>query len=156
MSGNSTNVQNTLRFAYSTINWGTKPDLASTFAEIRAAGWQAVELFDHSLDWLGTPDHLSGGLNGLTVSTSFAGIEVPTSAEQIVSHIRRMDYGALFGAEMYGLVGGGRLRMRPPSSDDYKNLAAACEELANYGADKGVGLAYHPHVGCTIETEAEI
>ena len=35
-------------------------------------------------------------------------------------------------------------------------MGNACEELAKYGADKGVGLAYHPHVGCTIETEAEI
>ena len=57
---------------------------------------------------------------------------------------------------MYGLVGGSRLRMHPPTADEYKNLAQACEELAKYGANKGIGLAYHPHVGCTIETEAEI
>jgi sugar phosphate isomerase/epimerase len=145
-----------LRFAYSTINWTTKPDLASTFQQIRDTGWQAVELFDHSLDWLGTPDHLRGLLGGLTVATSFGGVEVPVSADQITMHKNRIDYAALFGAEMYGLVGGGRLRTRPPSMDEYKNLASACEELAKYGADKGVGLAYHPHVGCTIETETEI
>jgi inosose dehydratase len=145
-----------LRFAYSTINWGTKPDLAAAFAEIRAAGWQAVELFDHSLDWLGTPAYLTQMLGGLRPATFFGGVEVPVSAEQLTIHQRRMDYAALFGAEMYGLVGGGRLRTRPPSADEYKNLAQACEALALYGADQGVGLAYHPHVGCTIETEAEI
>src|SRR5258708_814706 len=145
-----------LRFAYSTINWGTKPDLAATFGEIGAAGWQAVELFDHALDWLGTPQFLTRQLGSLRVATFFGGLEVPVSAEQLTIHKRRLDYAALFGAEMYGLVGGGRLRTRPPSTAEYKNLAEACEELADYAAPLGLGLAYHPHVGCTIETEAEI
>ncbi len=149
-------AQHPLRFAYSTINWSTKPDLASTLADIRQVGWQAVELFDHSLDWLGTPDHLRGLLGGLQVATLFGGVEVPVSAEQITIHKRRMEYAALFGAEMYGLVGGSRLRTRPPTADEYTNLAKACEQLAVHGADLGIGLAYHPHVGCTIETEAEI
>lgn len=156
MSASVTQKAHVLRFAYSTINWGTKPDLAATFRSIRSIGWQAVELFDHSLDWLGTPDHLRTLLDGLHVATSFGGVEVPVSVEQLTIHKRRIDYAALFGADMYGLVGGSRQRMRPPTSDEYKNLAAACEELAVYGADRGVGLAYHPHVGCTIETEAEI
>jgi inosose dehydratase len=151
-----TRNQHALRFAYSTINWGTKPDLAAAFKDIGDAGWQAVELFDHSLDWLGTPDHLSGVLGGLQTATFFGGVDVPASAEQLTIHKRRMDYAALFGAEMYGVVGGGRLRMRPPTANEYKDLAHACEELAQYGADRGIGLAYHPHVGCTIETEAEI
>ncbi len=145
-----------LNFAYSTINWGTKPDLASAFMTIREAGWGAVELFDHSLDWLGTPDYLRNVLGGLRVATSFGGVEVPVSAEQLTIHKRRIDYAALFGATMYGLVGGSRLRMRPPTAGDYSNLAQACEELARYAADKGIGVAYHPHVSCTIETEAEI
>src|SRR5688572_13411279 len=95
----------TLRFAYSTINWGTRPDLAAAFKEIRQAGWTAVELFDHSLDWLGPPDHLRGLLGSLRAATFFGGVEVPVSAEQITIHKRRMDYAALFGVEMYGLVG---------------------------------------------------
>jgi inosose dehydratase len=145
-----------LRFAYSTINWGTKPDLAATFKEIRQAGWQAVELFDHPLDWLGTPAHLTRLMGNLRAATSFGIVDVPSSTEQLTIHKRRMEYAALFGVEMYGLVGGGRLRTRPPTLDEYKNLAASCEELAKFGAPLGVGLAYHPHTGCTIETEAEI
>ena len=156
MVTSAVNETHALRFAYSTINWGTKPDLAAAFGQVRAAGWQALELFDHSLDWLGTPQHLTQALGGLHAATFFGGVEVPVSAESLTIHQRRMDYAALFGAEMYGLVGGGRLRTRPPSADEYKNLAHACEALAVYGAAIGVGLAYHPHVGCTIETEAEI
>jgi inosose dehydratase len=145
-----------LRFAYSTINWTTKPDLVTMFKDIKKAGWDAVELFDHSLDWLGPPDYLRSILGGLRPAIFFGGIEVPSNPDALTIHKRRMDYAALFGAEQYGLVGGGRLRVRPPTMDEYKDLAASCEELAIYGADKGIELAYHPHVGCTIETEDEI
>ncbi|MDZ4766377.1 MAG: sugar phosphate isomerase/epimerase [Chloroflexota bacterium] len=146
----------TLPFAYSTINWGTKTDLAAAFAEIRAAGWGAVELFDHALDWMGTFEHLRGLLGGLQVATSFGGLEVPVSAESITMHKRRIEYAGRMGATMYGLVGGTRLRYRPPTDDEYTNLARGCEELAVFGADWGVGVAYHPHTGCTIETGDEI
>jgi inosose dehydratase len=145
-----------LRFAYSTINWGTRCDLPAAFAEIRASGWGAVELFDHSLDWLGTPDTLRAHLDGLKPAAFFGAISVPSPADEIAVHKRRIDYAALFGTEMYGLVGGGRLRQRPPTDAEYTALADACEELAVYAADRGIGIAYHPHTGCTIETEAEI
>jgi sugar phosphate isomerase/epimerase len=145
-----------LRFAYSTINWGTKCDLAAALGDIRDAGWRAVELFDHSLDWLGTPDHLRDLLGELKVATFFGGVEVPVSRDQITTHKRRIDYAALFGTEMYGLVGGGRLRWRAPNDDEYSSLSAACDELAEYGMRVGVGIGYHPHTACTIETEAEI
>ncbi len=146
----------TLRFAYSTINWTTTPDMAATLAEIQQAGWQAVELFNHSLDWLGTPDHLQRLLNGLQVPVFFGSISMPTNHDQIETHKRRMDYASLFGATQYGLVGGSRLRYRPPTDAEYTGLADACEALAVYGADLGITIAYHPHTGCTIETEAEI
>lgn len=145
-----------LRFSYSTINWTTKADLAAAFREIKSAGWKAVELFDHSLDWLGPPNYLRSILSGLKPAIFFGGIEVPINPETITIHKRRMDYAALFSVEHYGIVGGGRLRTRPPTAAEYKNLAAGCEELAKYGEDKGIGLSYHPHVGCTIETEDEI
>ena len=145
-----------MRFAYSTINWGTKCDLAAACREMRDSGWAAVELFDHSLDWLGTTDHLRGLLDGLQVATFFGAVDVPSSREQITIHKNRIDYAALMGAEMYGLVGGGRLRWRPPTAAEYSDLAATCEELAVYAADKGIGIAYHPHTACTIETEEEI
>lgn len=145
-----------LRFAYSTINWGTTPDLDAVFNEIRGAGWGAVELFVHPLDWLGTEDRLRAKLGNLQVATNFGVVEVPTNADQLTKLKNQIDYAALFGAEAIGLVGGSRLRWRPPSDAEYADLAKFCEELAIYGADKGVAVAYHPHVACTIETEDEI
>ena len=145
-----------LRFAYDTINWGETCDLAAAFAEIRQAGWKAAELFGHSLDWLGTPAHLKATLDGLIPATLFGSVAIPSSDQQRTIHMRRVEYAAEIGAEAYGLVGGGRMRTRPPSAAEIKQLAVLCEELAEYGAPLGVTVAYHPHTGCTVETEAEI
>ena len=43
MSTPITQKAHALRFAYSTINWGTKPDLAATFQAVKRVGWQAVD-----------------------------------------------------------------------------------------------------------------
>lgn len=144
------------RFAYSTINWGDTPDVARMLAEIQAAGWNAVELFWHSLDWLGPPATLARQLNGLHVATLFGAVALPTDDKQLTKLKRHLDYAATMGAGLFGLVGGGRLRWRPPSDAEYSELAEFCEELARYSAAQGVTVAYHPHVACTIETEAEI
>jgi inosose dehydratase len=145
-----------LRFAYSTINWGATCDLPAALAEIRSAGWGAVELFGHSLDLLGTPNSLCQHLGGLQPATLFSGIELPNSDLQrtkLKNHIR---FAAEVGAKDFGLVGGGRLRWRPPSTKEVAELAALCEELALFGRERGVTVSYHPHVGCTIETSEEI
>jgi len=145
-----------LRFAYSTINWGETPDLAAACAEIRGAGWRAVELFGHALDWLGPPDRLRDDLAGLRPATLFAAVAVPTDAGQLHRLKRHLDYAAAVGAEAMGLVGGARLRWRSPSDAEEADLARFCEDLAEYGAALGVTVAYHPHAACTVETEAEI
>lgn len=145
-----------LRFAYSTINWGETCDLASAFDDIRQVGWHAVELFSHSLDWLGTPDYLRTLLKDLKVATSFGSVDLPSSERQVTLHKRRIDFAAAVGAQAYGLVGAGRPRSRPPTMNEIADLASMCEELAGYAAAHNMLLAYHPHTRCTIENEAEI
>ena len=145
-----------LRFAYSTINWGETPDVATMLGEIREAGWGAVEFFWHALDLLGPHTLLAEQLGDLRPATFFGAVNLPTDARQLAKLKRQIDYAALLGAEAYGLVGGNRLRWRPPSAAEYADLAAFCEDLAVYGASKGLVVAYHPHVACTVETEAEI
>ena len=87
-----------MRFAYSTINWGEHCDLAQASAEICKAGWGAVELFAHSLDWLGLPDGLRTQLCGLRPATFFAGIDLPANERQLTIHKHRVDYAAAIGA----------------------------------------------------------
>ena len=145
-----------LRFAYSTINWGATCDVPKALADIRETGWGAVELFGHSLDMLGTPRALESALNGLVPATLFAGIEIPDSEGQRIKLRNQVAFAAEIGAEVFGLVGAGRLRWRPPTADEYAAVAAVCEDLAVFGRSLGVSVCYHPHVACTIETSPEI
>jgi inosose dehydratase len=130
--------------------------MAAAAVEIRSTGWGAVELFAHTLDWMGLPEKLKAQLGGLRAATLFEGIELPTSAKQLSIHKNRIDYAAAIGVEAYGVLTGGRLRWRGPTAEEYREVAGFCEELAVYGAAQGVAVAYHPHTACTIETEAEI
>ncbi len=145
-----------LRFAYSTINWGATCDVPGALADIREAGWGAVELFGHSLDVLGTPQSLASELGGLAPATLFAGIEIPDSELQRIKLRNQIRFASEIEAEDFGLVGGGRLRWRPPTSEEYAEVARLCEDLAEFGRDLGVTVSYHPHVACTIETSDEI
>lgn len=145
-----------LRFAYSTINWGTTPDLANVASEIRESGWGAVELFWHDLGWLGPADGLRDALGDLRVATLFGKAELPITANQATRMRHEIAYAAEVGATHYGLIGGTRLRYRPPSPEESASLAAFCDELAHFGESVGVQVAYHPHVACTVETEVEI
>jgi inosose dehydratase len=146
----------TLRFAYSTINWGTTPDFATTFAEIRDGGWRAVELFWHQLDWMGPADRMRDLLGDLRVASLFGAVRLPTDAAQCVRMQNEIAYAAQLGAAHFGLIGGDRLRSRPPTAAEEEDLARFCDDLARFGAEVGVQVAYHPHVACTVETEAEI
>lgn len=145
-----------LRFAYSTINWGATCDIPAALQEIRSAGWRAVELFGHSLDVLGTPASLSRQLDGLVPATLFSAVELPVSDLQRTTLMNHVRFASEIGADALGLVGGARLRWRPPTSAEVTELASFCEELAVFGSDCGVDVSYHPHVGCTIETSVEI
>lgn len=146
-----------LRFAYSTINWGKDCDLSEAASEIAAAGWRAVELYDHSLDLLGTPASVRRRLGGLEVATVFGHVAEPFHTRpQVERHRRQIEFAAEVGAAAYGLVGGQRRRQRAPLPEEYGDLATLLEEIAVEAERVGVDVAYHPHSGCTVETEAEI
>ena len=147
-----------LRFAYSTLNWGGAFTLEAILGEIRDAGWGAVEFFTEPLDWFGPHTRVRDLMEriGLTAATLFGTVKLPGSELHLDLHRRRIDFAAELGAEAYGLVGDGRLRWRPPSAEEYADLARSCEALARYGVGRGVTVAYHPHVACTIETQREI
>lgn len=144
-----------LRFAYSTINWGAACDLPQALAEIREAGWGAVELFGHALDHLGPQESLTVALDGLVVATLFGSVTLPITEEQRVTHRQKIAYAAALGAAAYGIVGGQRLRYRPPTDAEYAELSTFLEALAVDGAARGVAVSYHPHTGCTVETAEE-
>ena len=145
-----------LNLAYSTINWGDTCDLPQTFSEIRQTGWHAVELFAHSLEWLGTPARIRNLLGTLQPATLCHAIDLPSTERGRAIHKNRIDFAAELGASTYGLFGAGRPRHRVPTDDEMRDLANLCDDLAEYGRARGVTVAYHPHTRCTVQTEDEI
>lgn len=145
-------------FAYSTITWTDSGDVEVAFEQIAAAGWDAVELFDIPLDQLGPGERLRGiaDMNGLRVASMFGVFDDLDSPRGIESHKKRIDYAAALGVDLYGVVGPTRLRERPPTSSELRRLADYSEGLATYGRDRGVRVAYHPHVACWVERHPQI
>ena len=88
--------------------------------------------------------------------SSASHLVVPVTDIQIELHQCRIDYAQAIGADAYGLVGGGRLRGRAPTVEEYAQLADFCEGLSHYGNPRGIVVAYHPHVGTTVESSPEI
>ena len=132
--------------------------MAAAFGEIADAGWRAVELFCHPLDWLGPHPRTKEQLReaGLAAATSFGTVALPTDERQLETLKRQVEYSALLGAEAFGLVGGARLRQHKPTLTEYADLARFCERLADHGAALGLAVGYHPHTACTVENETEI
>ena len=146
------------RFAYGTLNWGGACPLETVIEEIASTGWDAVEFFTEPLDWFGPHTRVRGVLEGagLRAASLFSRATLPGDEAQLDHHRRRIDFAAELGATAYGLIGDTRLRWRPPSEQEYGYLARACEAIALHGAERGVTVAYHPHVACTVETQEEI
>lgn len=147
-----------LRFAYSTLNWGGAFPLETTLEVVANAGWRSLEFFTEPLDWFGPHTRVRDALERaeLKAATLFGNVTLPGSSDHLDLHRRRIDFAAELGAEAYGLIGDRRLRWRPPDENEYADLARTCEAIARHGAERGVTVAYHPHVACTIETRDEI
>lgn len=147
------------RLGYNTNSWGRTPDLDVMLGDIAGAGWEGVEFITLSLDWLGTPRHLSGLLDkhGLTASAMFGRLDtLGDDAEQMLERERRrIEYAAELGCRAYPFTGPPRVVRRPPTEDEFKRLGELAETLIDHAAGLGQILAFHAHPNCVVETEAE-
>ena len=132
------------------------PTLAAAFKEIRAAGWQAVELFDHSLDWLGTPDHLRRLLAGCKRPRSLAGSKCRSAPNADHPHA---PHGIRGTVRRGNVRAGGR---RPasgcgrPRSTSTRTWRAAARRWPRTARGSASAWPIIRTPACTIETEAEI
>ena len=147
------------RLGYNTNSWGATPDLEEMFGNIAKAGWEGVELISLSLDWLGTPNHLSKTLkkNGLVVSSMFGRVDEIGSDEwkMIEREKRRIEYGSELGSKVYAFTGPKRPLNRKPTEDEFKKFAGQVEILIDHASNFGQTLAFHAHPASLAETEKE-
>ena len=152
------NAERSFRLGYSTITWGPTPDLDKVLGTVADTGWEGVEFISVSMDWLGTPQRLRGLLDkhGLPPVCMFGSASLGDDAEQALERQRRIiEYAAELGCPNYCFLGGSRQALRLPGDDEFKRLAEQAESLIDYAEPFGLGVTYHAHPRCTVESEEE-
>ncbi len=168
-----------VRFAYQANCWGplggaavgvtsigqlfyqTFGDMSRAIAEIAAAGYQGVEMFDGNV--VDNP----GGLGALKTALVGAGVELvavysganfifPDVLDQELGRIARAaDAAAALSAE-HLVVGGGAKRLEGVASGDYERLAAGLDKVVAIAKARGLRAHYHPHLSTIVEGPAEV
>lgn len=133
-------------------------ELARALAEVRAAGYEGVELGGDA-EACGPAAGLRGQLaaNGLACVAWSVGVTANPWPPATESFRRQIAYAAEVGVRLAvvcgGFLPGGR---RTVDDGDYRLFAenlAAHEAIA---AAAGITLAFHPHRGCLVETAVEV
>ena len=146
------------RLGYSTITWGTTPDLDEALGAIAAAGWEGVEFISAPLDWLGTPKRLRGLLDkyGLEPSCMLGSVSIGDNRDIDLERQKRLiEYAGELGCGLYAFIGAPRVPLRLPTEEEFKQLADVSESLIDHAEPLGLTVVYHAHPRCTVESEAE-
>jgi inosose dehydratase len=135
-----------------------KLDLPAAFAEIRAAGYDGVELGGDAASCGPAAElrkHLADA--GITCAAWSLGVTAnpwPPSTEAFRKQVGYAgEMGMRIGVVCGGFLPGGR---RTTNDGDYRLFAENLAAHADIAANAGVTLAFHPHRGCIVETAAEV
>jgi inosose dehydratase len=168
-----------MRLGYCSITWGgvvghptgvtsvkdlfylTHGDMRQAIADIGAAGYEGIELFDGNLvDYADRPDELNGYLSaaGVRLVSVYSGANFiyPDILPDELDRIRRAaELTASFGAERL-VVGGGARRAAGTTDDDYDRLADALDRVTDIAEGFGLAASYHPHLSTIVESPDEL
>jgi inosose dehydratase len=136
-------------------------DMGQAIAEIGAAGYKGVELFDGNLlSYDGKIGELRKQLNdaGLEFLAVYSGANVifPEIWPEELWRIRKgADLAAEVGAQ-HLVVGGGAKRTTPATDEDYRRLADGLNQVVKLAEERGMTAHYHPHLTTMAETPEQI
>jgi inosose dehydratase len=156
LGGNAVGVTSVGQLTYLTFG-----DMSRAIAEIGAAGYQGVELFDGNLlDYPGGTASLKADLAraGLQLVAAYSGANFtfPDILDQELGRIARTaDAAAALSAE-HLVVGGGAKRLEGVAPGDYERLAAGLEKVVAIAKVRGLKAHYHPHLSTIVEGPAEV
>jgi inosose dehydratase len=156
LGGNAVGVTSVGQLTYLTFG-----DMSQAIAEIGAAGYQGVELFDGNvLDYPGGAAALKATLAQaevrLVAAYSGANFIFTDILDQELGRIARAaDAAAALSAE-HLVVGGGAKRLEGVAPGDYERLAAALEKVVAIAKARGLKAHYHPHLSTIVEGPAEV
>jgi inosose dehydratase len=139
----------------------TFADMNRAIAEIREAGYEAIELFDGNLiDYEGRAGELRKILDaaGVRLLAVYSGgnLIFPEILEEELWRMRKAaDLAAELGAEHF-VVGGGAKRVLPATDEDYARLAGALDKIVDLAQERGLQAHYHPHLTTMAEAPEQI
>jgi inosose dehydratase len=140
----------------SELTYRTFADMGRAIAEIGAAGYQGVELFDGNLiDYADQRDALRALLSkaGVQLVAAYSGANFifPDVLAQELARIERVaEVAADLGAE-HLVVGGGAKRFDGARDDDYRRLAESLDKVDALAKRRGLTAHYHPHLSTIVE-----
>ena len=148
-----------LKFGYASITWGGN-DLQA-IDDVAAVGFPCIQLRSNVLKQFGErPGELRDILakHHLTmVALSSGSVNIDPAGEPSV--IEEHTKNARFVHDVGGLylqLTDSRPKDRPIVADDYKRLGRLMTEIGKRGADLGVPVAYHNHMGSLGEKPEEV
>jgi inosose dehydratase len=151
LGGNAVGVTSISELTYRTF-----ADMGLAIAEIGAAGYQGVELFDGNLlDYADRADTFRGLLakSGVQLVAAYSGANFifPDVLPQELARIGRVaEVAADLGAE-HLVVGGGAKRFDGVRRGDYRVLAEGLEKVVAIANKRGLKAHYHPHLTTIVE-----
>lgn len=143
------------------LTYMTFADMAEAFADIAAAGYSGVEIFDGNLlEYAERKADLSALLEqtGLDLLAVYSGANLifPDVAEEEFEKIRRVaDLAAEFGAT-HLVIGGGAKRLGGEKPSDRAATGTGLETCRKIAEGAGLKAHYHPHLTTLAEAPGEI
>jgi inosose dehydratase len=130
-------------------------------ADVAAAGYEGVELFDGNLmQYAEAPERLVQLLeaHGLKLIAVYSGANF-IFPDVLSQELWRIEGAALLAASCgatHLVVGGGAQTLKRPGDREYKGLGAALEEVCAIAERNGLTASFHPHLTTIVETAADV
>jgi inosose dehydratase len=154
LGGNAEGVTSITQLSYRTFG-----DMDRACAEIAAAGYAGVELFDGNLlDYSAADFRSLLTNNGLTLVAAYSGANFifdDILPEELARITRAADRAAALGAP-HLVVGGGAKRFDGIRDTDYHKLGAALDRVKGLAEERSLTAHYHPHLSTIVEGPAEV
>ncbi|MDE0114517.1 MAG: sugar phosphate isomerase/epimerase [Albidovulum sp.] len=154
LGGNAVGVTSITELTYRTFG-----GMDCAMADIAAAGYEGIELFDGNLlDYSAAEFQKLLDKNGLILVAAYSGANFIFTEllDEELAKIRCVaDRVAELGAP-HLVVGGGAKRREGTRDGDYSRLADALEQVVRIAADRGLSAHYHPHLTTIVEGPEEV
>jgi inosose dehydratase len=156
LGGNAVGVTSITQLTYRTFG-----DMEQAIAEIGAAGYAGVELFDGNLlDYEGRYGVLRNALkqSGLVLVAAYSGANF-IFGDILGEELQRIERAAAAAAELgaeHLVVGGGAKRAKGREADDFKRLGGALDKVVEIARKAGLTAHYHPHLSTIVEGPDEV